>query len=216
MNSFTKKVIFNQPITHNVIQIIAKISEYKGIQNLYKKQSPQMLKTLLNIATIQSTESSNRIEGIEAPHDRIVELISKKRKPKNRSEEEILGYKYTLNLIHKNHKNIIFSPNIVLQFHKELYRYTTQRAGKWKRIDNTIEEISSNGKKKIRFRPVSAFLTSEAMQQLHINFNKIWEEEKINQLLLIPTYILFLHQKEITVLFISGMTWRIFVRIVVA
>ena len=80
MNSFIKKVIDRQPFTHNIIQMIAKISEYKGMQNLYKKQSPQMLKTLLNIATIQSTESSNRIEGIEAPHERIVELISKKKK----------------------------------------------------------------------------------------------------------------------------------------
>jgi len=190
MNSFTKKVIDKQSITHNIIQMIAKISEYKGMQNLYKKQSPQMLKTLLNIATIQSTESSNRIEGVEAPHERIVELISKKKKPKNRSEEEILGYKYVLNLIHHNHKDIPFKPNIILQFHNDLYKFTTQRAGGWKSVDNTIEEISSSGKKFIRFRPVSAFLTPEAMKQLHTSFNKKWNERIINPLLLIATYIL--------------------------
>ena len=117
MNSFIKKVIDKQPITHNIIQMIAKISEYKGQQNLYKKQSPQMLKTLLNIATIQSTESSNRIEGIIVPHERIVSLVSKNQKPKTRSEEEILGYKYVLNLIHQNHQHIPFKTNIILQFH---------------------------------------------------------------------------------------------------
>lgn len=190
MKSFINHVIDQQNITRNVLQVISKISEYKGMQNLYKKQSPQILKTLLQIAAIQSTESSNRIEGIIVPHERIISLVSKKKKPKNRSEEEILGYKYVLNLIHKNHQYIPFKTNIILQFHKDLYKYTTISAGKWKNSDNTIEEILPNGKRLIRFKPLSAFQTPEAMNQLQIHFNKEWELGNFHKLLLIATYIL--------------------------
>lgn len=190
MKSFSNYVFENQKITNNILQMIAKISEYKGMQNLYKKQSPQMLKTLLQIATIQSTESSNRIEGIIVPHERIVSLVSKNNKPKNISEEEILGYKYVLNLIYKNHKHIPFKINIILQFHKDLYKYTTINGGKWKAVDNKIEEILPNGKRKIRFEPISAFQTIDAMNTLHERFNQLWEMEKFHKLLLIATYIL--------------------------
>lgn len=190
MKSFTTHVIDKQNITRNILQIISKISEYKGMQNLYKKQSPQILKTLLQISKIQSTESSNRIEGIIVPHERIVSLVSKNKKPKNRPEEEILGYKYVLNLIHKNHQHIPFKTNIILQFHNDLYKYTTVSAGKWKNLDNTIEEILPNGKRLIRFKPLSAFQTTEAMNQLQIHFNKEWEVGNLHKLLLIATYIL--------------------------
>jgi len=190
MKSFINHVIEKQNITKNILQMISKISEYKGKQNLYKSQSPQILKTLLQIATIQSTESSNKIEGIIVPHERIVSLVAKRKKPKNRSEEELLGYKYVLNLIHKNHQHIPLKTNIVLQFHKDLYKYTTISAGKWKNSDNTIEEILPNGQRFIRFKPISAFQTSDAMHQLQTYFNKEWEKEVIHKLLLIATYIL--------------------------
>ena len=190
MKSFINHVIEKQNITRNILQMISKISEYKGMQNLYKKQSPQILKTLLQIATIQSTESSNKIEGIIVPHERIVSLVTKRKKPKNRSEEEILGYKYVLNLIHNNHQNIPFKTNIILQFHKDLYKYATVSAGKWKNSDNTIEEILPNGKRLIRFKPLSAFQTPDAMNQLQTSFNKEWERGNLHKLLLIATYIL--------------------------
>ena len=93
MKSLNTEYIQKQPITHNLLQTIRKIAEYKGKQDLYKEQSPQILETLRQAAIIQSTESSNRLEGITAPLKRIKDLVAKKASPRNRSEQEIAGYR---------------------------------------------------------------------------------------------------------------------------
>ena len=92
MKSFDPGYILKQPITHNLLQLIRRIGEYKGKQDLYKEQSPQVLETLRQAAVIQSTESSNRMEGITAPLKRIRDLVDRKTTPRNRSEQEIAGY----------------------------------------------------------------------------------------------------------------------------
>ena len=189
MKSFESKFIERQQPTHHLLKIISSLKEYKGKQDLYKHQSPQILNNLKEVASIQSIESSNRIEGIIAPHKRIVELVQEKTTPKSRSEEEIFGYKHALGLIHQNHKQIPFSENIILQLHQEIYRYTSKKAGNWKTTDNLIEQEHTDGSKSIRFKPLAAFLTLDAMGQLHKEFNERWEGQEIEQLLLIATYI---------------------------
>ena len=96
MKSLNPEYILKQPITHNLLQTIRRIGEYKGKQDLYKEQSPQVLETLRQAAVIQSTESSNRLEGITAPQERIRELVARKTTPRNRSEQEITGYRDVL------------------------------------------------------------------------------------------------------------------------
>jgi Fic family protein len=189
MNSFENQFIEKQQITHNILQLLGEIREFKGKQDLFKNQSPQTLKNLIEIATIQSVESSNRIEGITAPHERIVELVQEKTSAKNRSEEEIMGYRSILDTIHQNHKHIPFTPNIIQQFHGEMYKFTSVRAGKWKTSDNTIEEVSKNGERIIRFQPVTAYLTPQAMDSLHQEFKQATERGTVDPLLLIATYI---------------------------
>lgn len=190
MKSFENQVILNQEITHNILQLLGEIRELKGRQDLFKKQSPQTLKNLIEIATIQSIESSNRIEGIVAPHERIVELVQEKTSPKDRSEEEIMGYRSVLQMIHQNHHHIPFTPNVIQQFHEEMYKFTTVKAGKWKTTDNTIEEVSKNGERIIRFVPVAAYLTHQAMENLHREFKEAVERGSVDPLLLTATYIL--------------------------
>ena len=190
MNSFKAKLVENQLITPKLMRIIGEIREYKGKQELYKNQSPQVLNNLIEVATIQSTESSNRIEGVIAPHKRIVDLVREKTTPKNRPEEEILGYRYVLNLIHQNHKHIPFTPNIICQLHGDLYRYASVSSGKWKTTDNTIEEIRADGTRVVRFQPVPAYRTNEYMRGLHDQYNQRLKEGELENLLLIATYIL--------------------------
>jgi Fic family protein len=149
-----------------------------------------VLETLRQAAVIQSTESSNRIEGVTAPHDRIVKLVQKKVKPGNRSEQEIAGYRDVLNTIHANHANMKFSVNLVLQMHRDLLKFTTEKDGKWKTTQNEIEEIGPDGKKSIRFTPVSPHLTDDAMRTLHDRFRKASESHEFEPLLLISAYIL--------------------------
>jgi len=190
MKSFEVGFIERQPITHELIRTIRLLGEYMGKEALFKQQSPQILETLRQVAIIQSTESSMRIEGISAPLERIKALVKEKTTPANRSEQEIAGYRDVLNTIHANAREMPFTPNVVLQLHRDLYKFMPEEGGRWKNTNNEIIERRSDGSILVRFRPVPAHLTSEAMEILHSRFNQFWEEGRYEPLLLISTYVL--------------------------
>jgi Fic family protein len=190
MKSFHAGFLEKQRIPQNLLRTIRLLGEYKGKEEVFRQQSPQVLETLRQNAIIQSTESSNRIEGVVASHDRIVKLVQKKVKPANRSEQEIAGYRDVLNTIHANHANMSFSVNLILQMHRDLLKFTPDQGGRWKTTQNEIEEIGPDGKKSIRFTPVPPHLTEETMRSLHERFSKATGSHEFEPLLLIPAYIL--------------------------
>jgi Fic family protein len=189
MRSFEEGYIERQQIPHSLLRTIRLLGEYRGKEELFKQQTPQALETLRQVAIIQSTESSNRIEGIEAPLERIKKLVEHKTAPKNRSEQEIAGYRDVLATIHANHANISFTAGLVLQFHRDLYQFAPQQGGRWKMVDNEIMETNANGTRTIRFKPVPAHQTPEAMEKLHLGFKELWERGEVDPLLIIPAYI---------------------------
>jgi Fic family protein len=190
MYSFEPGFIERQPITQNLLRTIRLIGEYKGKQELFFKQSPQVLETLRQAAIIQSTESSNRIEGITVPLERIRELVAEKTTPRDRSEQEIAGYRNVLTTIHSSYAYIPFTPSVILQLHRDLYQFTVGEGGRWKSADNVISATYPDGTKIVRFQPVAAYVTPNAMEHLHERFNHLWQSEEIEPLLLIPTYVL--------------------------
>lgn len=190
MKSFQNNYIESIPITHNLLQTIRLIGEYKGKQDLFKEQSPQLLETLKHTAIIQSIESSNRIEGITAPLDRIKAIAAEKTTPANRSEQEIAGYRNVLNTIHSGYEHIPVSSNIVLQFHRDIYALSAAPGGKWKTTENEIAEVYPDGSKVVRFKSVSAFETPEAMDKLHSLLKSEINKSQLEPLLIIATYIL--------------------------
>ncbi len=190
MKSFEKGFIESQAITQRFLRTFRAIGEYKGKQELFTKQSPQVLETLKRVAIIQSTESSNRIEGITVPLQRIRQLVAHKSTPRNRSEQEIAGYRDVLNTIHTNHEHIPFTQNVVLQFHRDLYQFLPGEGGRWKSTDNLITETLANGSRFVRFEPLPAHLTPDAMENLHKRFDTLWNLGETEPLLLIATYVL--------------------------
>ncbi|MCW5318396.1 cell filamentation protein Fic [Nostoc sp. KVJ3] len=190
MKSFELGFIESRQITQNLLRTIRLIGEYKGKQELFKEQSPQVLETLRLAAIIQSTESSNRIEGITAPLERIKELVAEKTTPRDRSEQEIAGYRDVLTTIHTSYAHIPFTPGVVLQLHRDLYQFAVVEGGRWKSVDNEISEIHPDGTVRVRFQPVPAYATPAAMESLHERFNTLWQLDEIEPLLLIPTYVL--------------------------
>ena len=189
MKSFQNNYIESIPITHNVLQTIRLIGEYKGKQDLFKEQSPQLLETLKQTAIIQSIESSNRIEGISAPLERIKAIVAEKTAPANRSEQEIAGYRNVLNTIHSSFEHIPVSSNIVLQFHRDIYSLSAIPGGKWKTTENEIAEVYPDGSKVVRFKPIPAFETPAAMDKLHTLFNSEMDKSQLEPLLIIATYV---------------------------
>jgi hypothetical protein len=91
------------------------LGQYQGKQELLQRQCPELIKTLKEIAIIQSSESSNRIEGINVEPKRLEELLKKNLKPKDRSEEQVLGYRNVLTDIHVNYHKIDVTPQTILK-----------------------------------------------------------------------------------------------------
>jgi Fic family protein len=171
------------------IAAIRAIGESKGRQDLYR-QFPAMLEGLKNIAVIQSTEASNRIEGVVAPLERIRELVARKTTPQNRSEREIAGYRDVLGTIHANAPSIALSPNVILQFHRDLYAYVPGMGGHWKSADNDIVEFLADGSSYVRFKPVPAYLTAEAMDQLVARFRESLGAGAVDPVVLVAAFVL--------------------------
>lgn len=115
-------------------QMVGSIHEHKGKQDLFLEANIDDLKTLLEVALIQSTGASNRIEGIFTSDKRLEELVSQKAQPRNRSEQEIAGYREVLATIHDSYEYIVPRPNVILQLHRDLYSYSQGTVGIGKRF----------------------------------------------------------------------------------
>lgn len=178
-------------LTPEIFTMVAKIHESKGRQELFIEANRDELRTLLNVARIHSTESSNRIEGIFTTDKRLEEILNEKSEPHNRSEQEILGYRDVLNAIHENYEYITPRSNMILQFHRDLYSYSNSSVGgAYKNSDNFIMEEDAGGNQVNRFTPVSAFETSDAVDKLCNEFLNSIDKGELDPLILIPMFIL--------------------------
>ena len=178
-------------LTPQIVSLLTTIHEFKGRQTLFIEANSDKLLDLLEIAKIQSTEYSNKIEGIYTSDDRLKQIVLDKTMPKTRSENEIAGYRDVLNTIHANYEYIPIIPSMLLQLHRDLYKFSGEGyGGKFKSSDNIIAEVGRNGKKSIRFKPVPAWQTAESINDLCSAFNEIIESENVDSLLLIPMFIL--------------------------
>lgn len=192
MNSFLNDRLLNMNVPMRIVRLIGKINEYKGKQDLYNQQSPQILESLKKVAVIESTKASNEIEGIKIEYKRLHDIINKG-KPvnlENRSEGEIMGYKEVLNLIHTSAAHIPLKPSVILQLHGELYKFVPTEGGHWKSSDNFIQETLPDGSKFMRFKPVSAFMTPDAIEKLCNLTNESIKNNEIDPLILTGAFVL--------------------------
>ena len=189
MRAFHFKAEYQKLLTPEVVAYLTQIHEYKGQQNLFIEAEADTLSSLLEVARIQSTEASNRIEGIITTDDRLKEIVREKTMPQTRSEKEIAGYRDVLATIHESHDYIPPRPSVILQLHRDLYKYSDKSiGGSFKNSDNVIAEELPDGRKIVRFEPVSAWETPGAMESLCDAFQTA--DENGDPLLLIPIFIL--------------------------
>ena len=166
MHSLTPAYLDSLRFDARQLDTLTRIGAYQGKQALYGEQLPDVLEALLRIARIESSESSNRIEGIEAPRSRIESLVTRSTAPANRSEQEIAGYRDALELVHESARELEPSTAVIRRLHELVYGYLPQQGGQWKTADNQIIERHLDGTTSVRFRPVSAADTPQAMEQL--------------------------------------------------
>lgn len=191
MHEFDYRNRPSELLTPEIVNLLGTLRECKGRQNLFVEAKPDILTQLLEVAKIQSTGASNRIEGIFITEKRLEELVKDKAEPKNRKEEEIAGYREVLATIHESYEYINPRPNTILQLHKNMYSFCKINiGGQFKNTDNIIAETGPDGKQKVRFKPMPAYLTADAVEQLCNAYNKAIEEGAHDPLLLTCMFVL--------------------------
>jgi len=188
--SFGEGYLERLPIPMATVGSIRLLGEYKGKQQLFQHQAPQMLNALRDAAVVQSIESSNRIEGVTAPGGRIAELATRKTTPRNRSEQEIAGYRDVLSTIHANAAGMEVTAGLFLQMHRDLYQFTPNPSGVWKSTANDIVDVAPDGTHRLRFAPVAPHLTEAAIDELTSVYRSAAARGQVDPLILIPALIL--------------------------
>ena len=190
MRPFNYSEIKNQKWDSGTLGLIAAIYKEAGKQEMYLKQRPKELEKLVEIAKIQSTEASNAIEGIVTTSTRIKQLVKEKTTPKNRDEQEIAGYRDVLNIIHESFDAIPLSQNYILQLHKILYSHMNNpMAGRIKSVQNYISVTYSDNHAETLFTPLAPFETSEALDKICEEYNRVIGNMEVEPLIAIPVFI---------------------------
>ncbi len=191
MPSLDINFLNNLNFTEAQLSTLRALGECRGKQELFARQTPEILGSLKQVALIESSESSNRLEGIVAPRDRVEGLVKKTTQPANRSEMEIAGYRDALDLIHENAEHMPFTINVIKQLHTMVYRYMAEGGGNWKPANNEIVERDEQGNViRVRFVPVSAVKTPQAMEDLVENYRQAVEVHNKEPLVILPLAIL--------------------------
>ena len=190
MREFNYDALKDRGWDSEILGLVAQIHEYKGRQELYLKQKPTILDKLVEIAKIQSTEASNKIEGIVTTRTRVQQLCSDKTTPRNRDEEKIVGYRDVLNTIHESYEYIPIRASYILQLHRDLYKYSEKSiGGRFKNTQNIIAETKADGTQFVRFTPLPPYETPSAIDAICESFNQVIDSCVIDPLVLIPVFI---------------------------
>lgn len=190
MRAFHYSALRDQKWDSEMLGLVAAIYKEAGKQELYLKQRPAELEKLVEIAKIQSTESSNAIEGIVTTSTRIKQLVEEKTTPRNRDEQEIAGYRDALAIIHENFDAIPITQNIILQLHKILYsQMNNPMAGKLKSVQNYITATGPDGQQKLLFTPLAPYETAQALDAICAECNRVIGNMEVEPLLVIPVFI---------------------------
>lgn len=190
MRIFNYSQIKNHTWDSEILGLIAAIYKEAGKQELYLKQRPDELEKLVEIAKVQSTEASNAIEGIVTTNTRIKQLVAEKTTPRNRDEQEIAGYRDALGIIHESFDAIPITRNYILQLHKIMYSHMNNpMAGQTKNVQNYISATYPDGRVETLFTPLAPFETSEALDKICEEYNRVIGNFEVEPLIAIPTFI---------------------------
>ena len=190
MREFNYTLINERTWDSEMLGLIAAVYKEAGKQELYRKLRPEELEKLVEIAKVQSTRTSNEIEGIVTTSTRIRQLVEEKTTPKNRSEQEIAGYRDVLSIIHESYEAIPITRNYILQLHKILYSHTNNPiAGQTKNVHNYISATYPDGHSEILFTPPAPYETPAALDRICEEYNRVIGNMELEPLIAIPVFI---------------------------
>lgn len=191
MHKFDYSFLDDGLLPAEIVNLTSSIAAFNAISRERKNNNKNVYTALEKIARVQSVKSSNEIEGIVTTDARIKEIVNGNSAPRNHSEREIAGYRDALDEIHSSHENMEISENMILHIHQVMTNITDDElSGHYKPEDNLIMEIDGNGRRRVRFTPVPASETKDAMEQLIYAYIDARDNPRINKLLLVPCVVL--------------------------
>lgn len=191
MRTYDYNKKWQQLLTPEIVTMLSQIHEFKGEQKLFIEARSDTLTQLVEIAKIQSTEASNKIEGIFTSDERLKKLVTNKTTPRSRNEQEIAGYRDVLSTIHDSYEFIPVRPSSILQLHRDLYKFSGKSiGGAYKNADNVMAEEDKEGNRFVRFQPIPAWETPDSIEALCDAFDDAIARNEADPLLIIPMFIL--------------------------
>lgn len=190
MRIFNYSFLESGMLPSGLVNVVEAIAELREREKQRREQYPDVFTRLESIARVQSVKGSNEIEGIVTSEERINEIVNQNSAPLNHNEAEIAGYRDALSLIHENYTALDIRERDILRLHEIMLSYAPISGGAYKQNDNVIMEVDSSGARRIRFSPTPADETPAAMEQLALAYIDARSSYSVNQLLLIPCFIL--------------------------
>jgi Fic family protein len=166
---------------------LADLSEARGKQELFTRQTPQRLKVLREHALIESAVSSNRIEGVHVDQDRVRAIVLGRSPLRDRNEEEVRGYRNALKLIHEHAAKLPVAEGTILELHR-LARAEIGDAGQYKQRDSDIIERYPDGRQRVRFKTVPAAKTPADVNNLVDDWSRCLQERWVHPLLALAAF----------------------------
>lgn len=189
MKSFRDNRLRDYEAPMGCVLLLNDIAEFKGKQDTLVGVSPEALQTLRDTSTIQSVESSNRIEGVTVSQHRLRPLVLENSRPKDRAEHEVLGYRLAFDEICADPGALPVNPATLKRLHA-LCQSTSGDAGEFKRIDNEIVSLSPGQPPSVRFRCLAASETPEAIEELCLLYRYTLEQDNAPPLVAIAALVL--------------------------
>jgi len=169
------------------VWLLNDLAEYKGRQELFTRQAPQRLQVLREHALVESAVSSNRIEGVEVDQKRIGTVLFGKGHLQDRDEEEVRGYQEALSWIHREGASIPIASETLLKLHR-LTRPNIWDSGQFKQADGEIIEKHPDGRITLRFKPLSAEETPEAIEQLCTDTSRLLISREVPAMVVLAAF----------------------------
>lgn len=182
MRSFEPNKIRSLTVSPALAWLLAQCTEARGKQDLWRQQKPEVLDALRELAIIQSAESSNRIEGVVVDAGRLRPLLAAEERPRDRPEEELVGYRDALKWIHEHQPQMV-TPELICSLHRRAQAGSISDAGVYKTRNNEIIEISPLGERRVRFVPTPPDQVSKAMEQLCLGYRDVLARKQLPPLL---------------------------------
>lgn len=182
-------------VTQELLKLIAEIDEFKGKWEALKNMSPERLRQLRKVATIESIGSSTRIEGAKLTDMQVETLLSNLSATsfKSRDEQEVAGYAEAMDIVFQAYEDMTITENHIRQLHQTLLRHSNKderHRGDYKKLDNHVVAIDEHGKEiGVVFETATPFDTPREMEDLVRWVNKAIAENSLHPLFIVAVFI---------------------------